>query len=45
MAQNKQPHKAKPTYNHKLARSARKKGRGATWQQKAREREQRRRNG
>lgn len=32
-------HKAKPTYNHKLARSARKKGRGATWQDKVRERE------
>lgn len=31
-------HKAKPTYNHKLARSSRRKGTGATWRMKVRER-------
>lgn len=40
----KPPHKAKATYNHKLARSARRKGTGATWQQKVREREGKARN-
>lgn len=41
MAKDGGQHKAKPTYNHKLARSARRKGRGPNWREKVRMRERR----